>query len=30
VLNNDQEDEELKLVPMWEKALNAFPSCCEQ
>ena len=29
MLYNNQKDEELKLVPLWEESLYALPSCCK-
>lgn len=26
MFDDDQEDQELQLVPMWEKSLNSFPA----
>ena len=29
MFDDDQEDQELQLVPMWEETLNSFPASCE-
>ena len=30
MLNYNQENQKLKLSPVWEKTLNSSPTCCEQ